>query len=282
MKQSLQNPPPAIRKRFMRTLLLCTALYLLACLGCASCQRRMIYFPPVFASQKVDELARPEGLERWTSASGRPLGWKRLAPSQPSHGQVLITHGNAECAFQCGHFADVIHKTAPFDVFILEFPGYADQPGVPSERSLDEAAANAIQALSTNSPLYLVGESLGTGVATYLAGRFPERVAGIALFAPYNCLADVAQWHIRIFPVRWMLVDRFPAEDDLHNYHRSLAVLVGGKDVVVPEKFGRRLYDSYAGPKRLWEFPNSTHDSLMVQPPEVWKQIVAFWQERGL
>src|SRR6266849_2162868 len=126
MNQSVQNSPATFRKRFMRTLLLCTAVYLLACIGCASCQRRMIYFPPVLAAQKVDELAKPERLERWTSPAGKPLGWKRLAAAQPSRGQVLITHGNAECAFQCGHFADVIQQTAPFDVFILEFPGYAD------------------------------------------------------------------------------------------------------------------------------------------------------------
>ena|ERR1043166_7338692 len=270
----------SIRKRLVRVLFLCAGLYVLAGIGCASCQRRLIYFPPVFTSEQVDERAKGEGLERWKTAGGECLGWKRLAAVQPAKGQVLITHGNADCAFQCGHFADVIQQVAPLDVFILEFPGYADRPGKPSEHSVDEAAAEAIQILPTNTPLYLVGESLGTGVATYLAGRFPQRVAGIALLAPYNRLADVAQWHIRIFPVSWILRDRFPAEEDLRNYQGRLAVLVGGKDIVVPAKFGRRLYDGYTGPKQLWEFPDMTHDSLMVQPPEIWRQIVGFWNGR--
>ena len=82
--------------------------------------------------------------------------------------------------------------------------------------------------------------------------------------------------------MRWLLRERFPAEDYLRDYHGPLAVLVAGRDTVVPEKFGRRLYDGYAGPKRLWEFPNANHDSLMVQPPEVWKQIVAFWKTEQL
>ena len=268
----------SLRKRVFRTIMLCAALYLLACLGCARFQRRLIYFPPVFPPERVDELARSENLERWMSPLLKPVGWMRRSPTQPAQGQVLITHGNACCAFQCAYLVDAIQQTAPFDVFVVEFPGYADRPGTPTERTLDDAAAEAIQLLSTNTPLYLVGESLGTGVAAYLAGLYPEKVAGIALLAPYSRLADVAQAHIRILPVRLLLRDRFPAEDYLHNYHGPLAVLVGGQDSVVPKRFGLQLYNNYSGPKHLWEFPQATHDSLMFQPPAVWKQIIAFWQ----
>ena len=277
-------PEPAPRskaslgKRFFRTLMLCAALYLLACVGCARFQRRLIYFPPVFSPERVDELAKSENLERWTIPQGEPVGWMRRSPKQPAQGQVLVTHGNACCAFQCAHLVDAIQQTAPLDVFVVEFPGYADRPGTPTERTLDDAAAEAIQLLTTNTPLYLVGESLGTGVAAYLAGLYPEKVAGIALLAPYSRLADVAQAHIRILPVRLLLRDRFPAEDYLHNYHGPLSVLVGGQDSVVPKRFGLRLYNNYSGPKQLSEFPEATHDSLMFQPPAVWKQIIAFWQ----
>jgi hypothetical protein len=254
----------------------------LACVGCASFQRRLIYFPPVFTGEQVGGFAESQKLERWQSPDGTPIGWKRLAPVQPALGDVLITHGNAGCAFQCGHYADVLQQAAALNVFIVEYPGYADRPGAPSERTLDESAADAFQLLATNRPVYLVGESLGTGVAAYLAGRFPDRVAGLALLGPYNRLADVAQAHMPVFPVRWLLCDRFPAEEDLRRYHGPVAVLVGGRDTVVPAKFGRRLYDGYAGPKQLWEFPQCDHGSVMLQPPEVWKQIVAFWQAQGV
>jgi hypothetical protein len=38
-----------------------------------------------------------------------------------------------------------------------------------------------------------------------------------------------------------------------------------------------RLYDSYTGPKRLWEFPDGDHGTVMMQPPGTWNQIVDFW-----
>jgi pimeloyl-ACP methyl ester carboxylesterase len=258
-------------------LLLFGALYVLVCIGCATFQRRMIYFPPRVSPEAANETAQSDNLEPWRSNSGQPIGWKRLWPTQPAQGCALVLHGNACGAFQCAHYADLIQQAAAFDVFLLEYPGYAGRPGKPSEAALEQAAAEALEMLGTNLPVYCVGESLGTGVAAYLAGHFPDRIAGLVLLAPYTRLADVGQAHIRVFPVSWILSDKFPAEDFLRKFRGPVAVLLGGQDGVIPEKIGRRLYEDYAGPKRLWEFPEATHDALMFQSPEVWKQIFTFW-----
>jgi uncharacterized protein len=143
---------------------------------------------------------------------------------------------------------------------------------------LFRAADEALQLLDTNKPIFLVGESLGTGVASYLAGKYPDRISGVVLLAPYNRLTDVAQYHMPLLPVWLMLVDRFPSQNFLRNYRGPVAILVGGKDGVVPAKFGRRLYNSYAGPKRLWEIPDGNHETAMLQPASFWKEIAEFWR----
>jgi pimeloyl-ACP methyl ester carboxylesterase len=257
-------------------LLICAVLYLLAFAVVGIFQRRLIYFPPVFASQQVDEMARSEKVERWLGPGGVAIGWKRLSPKQPAEGEVLITHGNAGCAFQCGHYADVIQEVAPLDVYIVEYPGYADRPGTPNERSLEAAVEEAFQSLPANGPLYLVGESLGTGVAAWLAGRHPERVAGVIMLAGYNSLADVAQTHMPWLPARLLLRDRFPAEDYLRTYHGPLAVLAASGDTVIPAKFARRLHNQYVGPKKFWEFPGGDHGTVMLLPAKVWTEIITF------
>jgi pimeloyl-ACP methyl ester carboxylesterase len=263
-------------------LLILAVPYVLFCTGCAVFQRKMIYFPPVFDRPTADQLGISGNLQRWNAPSGDTVGWKRPAIGQPARGQVLVVHGNAGAAVQCGHYADVIQQVAPFDVYIAEYPGYADRPGAPSERTLEESADEAFRLLATNGPVYLVGESLGTGVACWLAGEHPDQTAGVVLLAPYNTLTDVAQEHMPLLPVHLLLVDRFRSEKYLRNYSGPIAVLVGGADQVVPEKFGRRLYDGYGGPKRLWEFPRGNHGTVMEQPPEIWKQILDFLQANRL
>jgi pimeloyl-ACP methyl ester carboxylesterase len=257
--------------------LLCTVPYLLLCIGCASWQRKIIYFPPRCSPAEVEQFAAAHNLERWRNSSGEPIGWKRLSPVQPAQGQVLVMHGNAGCAFQCAHYADAIQQAAPLDVFMVEYPGYENRPGSPAETGLDAAADEAFRLLVTNRPIYLVGESLGTGVATYLAGEHSNEVDGVVLLAPYNHLSAVGQAHMRIIPVALFLCDRFPSDKYLSTYHGPVAMLVAGDDTVVPERFGRRLYDSYNGPKRLWEFAEGNHGTVMTQPPEIWRQIIDFW-----
>src|SRR5215469_14631718 len=195
MNDAVQRRKATIRERCMLTGLLCFGIYAIACAGCAIYQRRLLYFPPVFRPEQVDEMGKFERMERWLGPQGTQLGWKRLAPTQPSQGRVMLMHGNAGCAFQCGRYANVLQQVAPFDVFVVEYPGYADRAGKPSERAIYEAAANAFEQLPTNGPTYLLGESLGTGVAAYLAGRFPDKIAGVIMLAPFNRLAAVAQSH---------------------------------------------------------------------------------------
>jgi len=276
MSSDVADPAPRARINWRRPMIFCLIAYVLLCLGCAAYQRRMIYFPPVFTVDQTEELGASEGLQRWRSASGEPFGWKRLSPSQPAHGQVLILHGNAGTAVGCGHYAAVIQKASPLDVFIAEYPGYADCPGAPCEKTLYAAAEQGLASLSNQCPIYVVGESLGTGVAAHLAGKYPERVAGLVMLAPYPSLVAVGQAHMPFLPVTLLLRDRFPAEKNLRQYHGPVAVLVAGRDTVVPAKFGRRLYDNYAGPKKLWEFPEGDHGTIILQPPEVWAQILDF------
>jgi hypothetical protein len=232
----------------------------------------------VSTQEQVDQMAHSARLERWTNSTGQFIGLKRLAPKQTAEGTVLITYGNGSTAIGCEHYVSDIQNVAAFDVFILEYPGYADRPGSPSQKSLLRAADEAFQLLATNQPVYLVGESLGTGVAAYLAKTYSNKIAGVMLISPFNCLTDVAQNHFPLLPVRLLLVDRFPSEKYLRHYQGKVGITVGGKDTVVPEKFSLRLYHGYAGPKRLWEFPDGGHIQINEQPSEFWKEVVEFWQ----
>lgn len=265
-------------RRLYRVLAAGLLIYVMVCLGCASYQRKLIYFPPRLTAQQVDESASKSGLERWIDSSGRAVGMKRSASKQPAAGRVLIAYGNGGCATWCAHYADAIQNLAAFDVFILEYPGYADREGSPSQKNFFQAADEALQILGTNQPVYLVGESLGSGVAAYLAGTYPGQIAGVILLSPYNRLTSVAQEHMPYLPVWLILVDRFPSEDYLRHYHGPVGIMVDGRDTVVPEKFGLRLYDGYAGPKQLWRFPDGNHIAIMGPPEIFWSEVLSFWQ----
>jgi pimeloyl-ACP methyl ester carboxylesterase len=265
--------------RLIRLLLFALVIfYAGACLLVFTFQRRLLFLPVVRSPALVDQMARSAAMERWTNAAGEFIGMKRLATNQPALGRVLMFYGNASSAVRCSVYADVIQQVAPLNFYVLEYPGYEDRPGAPSRDSLLAAATNALQSLGTNGPLYLIGESLGTGVAAFLAGEFPEKIPGVVLLSPYHRLAEVAQYQYPWLPARWLMLDDFQSENYLHNYHGRVAVMIDGADQVVPAKFGRRLFDGYNGPKKLWEYPNCHHVELGESPATFWKSVVEFCQ----
>ncbi len=135
-----------------------------------------------------------------------------------------------------------------------------------------------MKTLPAHQPVYLVGESLGTAVASYMAGTYSNQIAGVILISPFNSLAGVAQFHYPILPIWLLLRDHFPSEKYLRRYHGKVGITVGGKDTIVPEKFSYRLHDGYAGPKKLWSFPDAGHCQIPDRPSTFWKEALDFWQ----
>jgi len=255
--------------------------YLAACALVFSFQRKLLFVPTVRSAEQVSVLAQKDSLERWTNSSGVYLGLKRLCPGRTAEAAVLICYGNGGTATGRAMYADELQSVAPVDVYILQYPGYEDRAGEPTRETLLVAAAEALQAMGTNQPVYLLGESLGTGVASYLAGQFSARISGLLLLSPYERLADVAQYQYPWLPARFMMRDDLWSGRYLASYHGPVAVMVAGRDDVVPERFGRKLFDEYGGPKQLWVFPNCGHIQIGSPQEAFWRAVVNFWKKEA-
>jgi uncharacterized protein len=244
-------------------------------------QRYLIYVPTKLTPESAGEAASKAGFAPWRNKSGQIIGWSLLA-SLPASGNVLIAHGNAGWALNRGNMARSIHDAAALNVFILEYPGFGARAGSPGETSLLAAADEAFANLPGNLPVYIVSESLGTGVAAHLAQKYPAKVAGMALFVPYDKLASVAANHVPFLPAYFLLWDRFDPAAWLKDYRGPVEVIVAGADEIIPPVLGRRLYDGYAGPKILQVIPNAHHNDAADQSPQWWREVLVFWQQKKL
>ncbi len=265
-----------IRRKLIVVVGTLATVYVIVLLAVFLFQRRLLYFPSRAPLAELTQRARSVSLDPWTNAAGQTIGWVRRAPRSPSAGLVLVVHGNGGHAVHRAAYADALQRAANVEVRILEYPGYGARDGESTERSLCAAADEAMAVLGESNRVYVVGESLGTGVACYLAGAYTNRVAGVLLVAPYDRLFRVAQSHYPFLPAGLIMHDRFDSADRLQNYSGPLYVWLGGSDIVVPTQFGRSLYDGYHGPKRLHETPGAGHEDVWKEPGEWWKEAAGF------
>lgn len=267
-------------QRARRVLLAILSIYLLFVLLVMFYQRRLLYFPTRLQPNVAEQMASRENLVPWRNNSGKVIGWK-LPATETAIASVLVVHGNGGCALDRNYFAKPIHEAASVDVYLLEYPGYGARGGHPTQHNFQAAAEEAFDLLTNSGPVYIVSESLGTGVAAHLAKARAERVRGLLLITPYDNLVSVAQEKLPIFPVSLILWDRYNPAEGLKRYSGPAVFVLAEADEVIPQKFGRRLYDRYVGAKVLQVVSGAGHNDVASQSSEWWEKVFLFWQEHS-
>lgn len=206
--------------------------YVLLCLLVFWIQRSLLYFPTHNA---------PEGtLTAWVH-EGNTIGFARELANPRTVWFML--HGNGGQASDRDY---VLKRLSPEDAFyVLEYPGYGQQPGSPSESAFDNAAVHAYEILAKrfpDTPIGIIGESIGSGPASKLASadRTPDK---IVLIVPYDSLLAVASKRYFFLPVSWLLLDRWDNIHALKHYRGPVDIYAARDDSMIPCRHARQLAD---------------------------------------
>ncbi len=255
------------------------AVYLGLLVLLALLQRTLIYFPSHAPEAELLAEAARKGVEPWRDSGGQIIGWKHAGRAQRNAANRLVVfHGNTGYALQRTHYIDGFERLGGrqlWEVCLFEYPGFGARPGAISERAITEAGARAIAELKAADPrpIFVLGESLGSGPACATARARSADIAGVLLITPYASLPEVAGFHYPWVPVRWLLRDRWDNAAALRGYHGRVGVLLAGEDEVIPVAQGQHLFEEAHEPKRRWVIAGASHNGLPFDPAESW------WQE---
>lgn len=264
----------------IKTCVVLLAAYAMCLLVLYFSQRSLLYHPDKGDEKDFLAAAAKRGVLPWRNARGELIGWKRLSKN-PTKNRMLIFHGNSGNALSRTYLMDGFSKTGDWNFYLLEYPGYAWRGENPNQTAIIASAQAALQQLMTENktPVFIAGESLGTGVACLSTQKMPQAVRGLFLITPYNSTVDVASGRYPIFPIHLLMKDQYHAAAALREYSGPVAILLAGNDYIVPTRFGQALFDGYNGPKKLWIQPSAGHNSLDFNPQsKMWREIVEFWQ----
>lgn len=185
---------------------------------------------------------------------------------------LLYYGGNAEDVYyNIDEYQDIQAAT-----LFVAYRGYGPSSGKPGEAEFfDDALAVFDDVVKRYQPkaIYLVGRSLGTGIACHVAARRPVR--GAVLITPYDSIRNVAATHYPWLPTGRLLKHPFVSLDALPAIRCPLLVIYGGRDTVIPPRHTENLIAHIQGEKEVVFIPQAEHGTITMYP-EFWRSILQF------
>ncbi len=248
-------------------------------IGC-NLQDRLLYYPEsrIPSARELTAL----NLRFWPSGPDGYRGFSGAAETATARGTVIVFHGNAGTAADRGYYLPALNELG-YRVILAEYPGYGTRKGALGEKSFVDDARETIRIASKQygEPLFLVGESLGCGVAAGAAADPALKIDGLVLITPWDTLRSVAQTHFPWLPVGLFLKDRYDNPENLRSFRGKIAVVGAERDEIVPIRHAHALFRLLRAEKRMWVLPGAGHnDWPMRVDARKWRDWMDFIGEK--
>jgi hypothetical protein len=254
-------------------------LFLVAamCLGGCDMQNKFLYFPePQWPTERM--LAN-ENMKLWQATADNYQGLVAAHDAPAPNGTIVLFHGNGGTALDRGFYFKPFMELG-FRVILAEYPKYGGRPGKVGEKPFVAAGLETVRLAyeQYKEPLYLVGESLGCGVAAAVAKQTSVPIAGIILITPWDTLASVAKSMFPFLPVKLVLTDKYDSIENLKSFKNKISVVGAERDEILPIKHAVNLCNALPeGGKRMWIIKGAGHnDWPMYADASLFKEITDF------
>ena len=195
-------------------------------------QRKLIYFPTGKIHHNYELLKLENEKETLEVITLNPGKNKAL----------LYFGGNAEAVVL--NAVDFL-KAFPFHtIYLLNYRGYGGSSGQPSEEGIYSDALSLFDKVQEKqAKISIMGRSLGSGVATYLASK--RSVEQMVLVSPYDSIKNIAQNKFPIYPMFLLLKDKYDSIGRVKKIQAKTIILMAENDEVIPKKHSMRLINEF-------------------------------------
>jgi pimeloyl-ACP methyl ester carboxylesterase len=236
--------------------------------GCAD---SLLLLPP------KGEVAAPSGAERRMVAVGIGAVEVWVKPAAKGRADVFVLEftGNAAraeyvVAGSAARFAGV-----NAEVWAVNYPGYGGSSGKAKLASIPPAALAAFDAITKEAgdrPVIVVGRSIGTTAALYVASK--RKPAGVVLHSPVPLnqmmFGQFGWWSLWILPS--IVAPQVPGDLQAMTTSKKCTApavfIVTERDELVSPKNQRRVIDAYGGPKDVIPLPEADHNAAASEDEE--------------
>ena len=160
---------------------------------------------------------------------------------------------------------DSITSIGDYNYVFVNYRGYGSSTGQPSEKHLKSDALLILDVLADQKRIELantviMGRSLGTGVATYVAAN--RNIKGLVLISPFNSIEAIASDIYFYLPVKWLIRHPFRSIDYVSNISAPTLILKAENDRVIPGSYSDSLAKMWRSPLNIVELKGTHHNYI--------------------
>jgi len=186
---------------------------------------------------------------------------------------LLYFHANAEDLGLVHDTVESLHEYFQVSVLAPEYPGYGllKHDTKASEENCYRAALVALRHLVVDlgvrfSQIVLIGRSMGSGPALFLASKFP--VAGVILINAFSSVSEVAKQYVGQKLSSMTFGSLFMNRRMIKHVVSPVLLIHGMLDSIVPMMHSARLFECCASRKLLVAPSQMEHNSNLFDSPE--------------
>ena len=220
-----------------------------------------------------------EALESWRRQFETPgamlRGWVLPADEPSKRPLVFYYGGNGEDVSRTA--LALAEAGFPGTLVFVPYRGYGGDDGVPSEAALFQDALaihdQASAALVHDGRRMVIGRSLGSGVAAYLASE--RDIDAAVLVTPFDSIVEVAAERFPWLPVAMLLRHRFESIELAPDLQIPALFVIAQRDEVIPLPRTLALLESWGGPVTRLDLTDAGHNDV-TGDPRYWSEIARF------
>lgn len=188
-----------------------------------------------------------------TARSAHAFEIKQFSPDEETINVIVLNKGKQDAIIYFGGNGElVVNNAAGFiktfprhTIYLVNYRGYSGSSGAPTEQAFYSDAQYIYDGVATrHEKISVIGRSLGTGVATFLAST--RAVDKMVLVTPYDSIQNLARDQYPIYPISLLLIDKYNSLGRIKDISSTTLIILAEHDAVIPFKYSAQLIKEFS------------------------------------
>lgn len=163
---------------------------------------------------------------------------------------------------------DSIKALGDYNYVIVNYRGYGKSTRSPTEKALKSDALFILDKLASQGKIllsnsFILGRSLGTGVATHVAAN--RDIKGLILISPFDSIEAVASDLYFYLPVRWLIRHPFRSIDYVDRIDVPTLIINAETDRVIPLQYSNALAKAWKSQLKVVQLKGTHHNYIETE-----------------